>query len=179
VAKSPIQWLISHEEFDRIIEIIQTRPDIRSGRYLTHTGTILEHKEITPVRFLRERLFGAEPLFPEADEITLVGGVLNPTGGGCLNVAFGHMVRFCAHYERHCFIRIPVSATYGAGGHRVEAERDMLRQVVEDLVAKLRCTSAPFTLTVDGEETVASSAGALLNVVVDTRTFGAQPYGCT
>jgi len=110
-AREPIQRLINEGTFDQIIEIIQSRPDIRGQRYLSHDGLVLEHDEISPVPFLRDRLFGDDPIFPPAKSVTLVGGWLN-AGEGCLNVAFEHMARCFVRIGRSCEITIPLSATY-------------------------------------------------------------------
>ena len=72
-AKEPIQQLITSGRFDRILEVIPSRQDIRTGRYLQHDGPLLEHEEVTPVPFFRDRLFGANSLFPAADRVTWSG----------------------------------------------------------------------------------------------------------
>ena len=131
IAKEPIQRLISEGRFDQIIEIIQSRPDIKDQRYLSHDGLVLEHDEISPVPFLANTLFGENPVFPAADSVAVVGGWFN-AGEGCLNVAFEHMVRYYQRIGGHCEITVPLSATY----RRAEVE-----QCVKDLerILSLAC----------------------------------------
>lgn len=167
-AKSSIQHLISHEHFDQIIEVIQSRTDIRSARYLNHGGLVLEHDEVTPVPFFREKLFGEQPLFPVADEITLVGGVLNSTGGGCLNVAFDYLIRYQQRIGNSCTITIPIQATYRADGEPAFQDfRDncqyqyQVEQFMKELVWKMLTAKISFELIMDNAESITCGQDSL------------------
>ena len=169
VAKAPIQSLIAHGSVDDIVEVIPSREDIRAARYLEHSGTVLQHDGISPVSLFREHLFAPSALFPRGDAVTLVGGVLNHTGGGCLNVAFGHMVSFLVDQGISCVITIPLDATYGAKGLRPYAEPLEQELVLKDFAWKLLRARANFNLAIDGEELASCGPRADLELVVDTQ----------
>ena len=106
--------------------------------------------------------------------MTLVGGVLNQTGGGCLNVAFRHLVEFLVVMALPCVVTIPLNATYGEGGARPYAGSTELQQVLKDLAWKLLIAGAKFTLLLNGERLVACGTSADLEVAVDARDLQAQ-----
>ncbi|MFQ6042859.1 MAG: hypothetical protein ACE5PV_18530, partial [Candidatus Poribacteria bacterium] len=162
---------------DQIIEVIQSRPDIRSARYLSHKGLIFEHDEITPVSFFREKLFGESPLFPVADAITLVGGVFNSTGGGCLNAAFDYLIRYQQRIDHPCAITIPVWATYQASGELAFQDiRDncqyqyQVEQVTKDLVWKMLIAKISFELIVDNDELITCGQDPFVKLKVSTKS---------
>ena len=167
-AKAPIQQLIASGRFDQILEVIQVRPDIRAGRYLQHQGLLLEHAEVSPVPFFREQLFGATPLFPVADHITLVGGVFNATGGGCLNEAFDFLIRSQHRRRQPTRLTLPLRATYREHGHRWSDQPMEVGQVIKDIAWKLLRAHVPFALRVDEEEPVTSGQEALVTVHIET-----------
>ena len=176
VAKRPIQHLISHQHFDQIIEVIQSRTDIRGARYLNHRGLVFEHDEITPVPFSREKLFGEEPLFPVANAITLVGGVFNSTGGGCLNVAFDYLIRYQQRIGNPCMITIPIWATYRASGEPAFQDfRDncqyqyQVEQVMKDLVWKMLIAKISFELIVDNDEPITCGQDSFVKLKINTK----------
>jgi len=161
-AKEPIQRLISESDFDRIIEIIQARGDIKDKRYLSHDGLVLEHEEISPVPFLAQRLFGEDPIFPVADSVTLVGGVFN-SSGGCLNVAFEYLVRHHKMISRPCEITIPVSATYRAQGEPWQ-DAFQVEQCVKDLAWRVLSAGIAFGLEMDGSERLCRGEDPLIRI---------------
>jgi len=164
-AKTAIQRLIDEGQFDQIIEVVQSHFDIKKQRYLTHDGLVLEHNEISPVQFLSERLFGEEPIFPTADEVTLVGGVLN-SGGGCLNYAFEHLIRFHKRVGRKCRITIPVAAAYRAKGESWE-DPMQVEQCAKDLAWRLLRAEIPFTLESAGSKPMRVGRNPLIRLKIE------------
>lgn len=166
----PIQNLIAFGNFDRIVEIVQSRPDIVEGRYLSHEGQVLQHDEISPVPFFEEKLFGKDQLFPTANSVTLVGGVFNTTGGGCLNVAFDHLVKYQRRMERPCIVNIPIWATYQAGGEQGWEDGQQVKQVTKDLIWKLLTAEFSFSATLNDEELVSWGSQPFVRLLVDTKS---------
>lgn len=164
-AKEPIQRLISKGDFDRVIEIVQSWPEIKDQRYLSHGGLVLEHEEMSPVRFLAERLFGENPMFPAADAVTLVGGVFN-SSEGCLNMAFEHLVQYHKRIGRPCQITIPVLATYRAKGESWE-DAFQVEQCVKDLAWRLLRAEIPFVLELGGLGTIRVRENPLIRLEIE------------
>ena len=163
-AKPGIEKLIQSGDYDRIIEVASMHPDAYEGRYLFHNGTVFEHQGISPVSFFESDLFGEKASFPVADVVTLVGGVLNSTGGGCLNCAFNCLIGFQHRLKNACAINIPINAVYQAGSESWD-ERSV-EQAAKDLAWKMLIANIPFALAVDDRATVAFSNEPLLNVTI-------------
>lgn len=175
VARDPIQSLISTEQFDQIIEVIPSRPDVRDARYLDHPGLLIEHEGISPVQFFKVELFGEKAVFPIADEITLVGGVFNPTGGGCFNVAFDHLIRYQRRLDHPCTINIPIRATYQANKKPCPKNVDrhvyymgQVEQLIKDLVWKMLVARVSFEFTVDDGDPIPCDQHPLVKLKIDT-----------
>ena len=164
-AKPAIQRLISQGDFDQILEIVQSHFDIKSQRYVTHSGLVFEHEEISPVRFFSEELFGENPLFPMADAVTLVGGVFN-SSEGCLNVAFEHMLHYYKGIGRPSEITIPISATYRAKGETWE-DSFQVEQCVKDLAWRLLRAEMPFLITLDDVEITRTATRPLMRLRIE------------
>ena len=143
-AEEPIKRLIASRAFDRIIELAPSRPDVLQSRYLEHDGDLLEHETLGPIPFLHERFFGSDALCPVADVTVLVGGVLNPGGGGCLSVTFAHLVQYLWNSGRPATVTVPVSATYNAEAGNAWARAS----AVDDVGAALH-RSALYTVPAD------------------------------
>jgi len=171
VAQRPIQDLIDRGGFDQIVEVAQMRPDIKAGRYLNHQGTVFQHEEISPVRFFREDLFGEAPLFPSAEQITLVGGVLN-YDGGCLNVAFDSLVRHMKHLSRPCTITIPFCATYREHDRPSWEKPWEVRVAMKDFAWKMLAAEVAFELSDDTGRRIASGREPLIKVGVQAPPCG-------
>lgn len=154
VAKVGIQQLIAEGEFDEIIEVASSHAPAAEGRYLDHGSKVFTHEGISPVAFLQDRLFGANPLFPQSEDITLVGGVFNNTGGGCLNCAFDSLIRHQRNDGRCCTIRIPMAATYQAGEDGSWQDTLQVEQALKDLVWKLSIVGVPFAVAVNSQELI-------------------------
>ena len=169
LAAEPIAELIREPRWDAIIELVPSRADIRGTRYLAHHGIVFEHDNVSPVPFLAKKLFGQDPLFPRAHLVTLVGGVANATGGGCLNVAFDHLMRYQQRLKQSATVRLPLRAIYQAQGRRwCPAD---VEGFTRDLVSKLSNHGVPFELLRDGVSLQASHQGRPL-VLVDLDTSG-------
>lgn len=171
-AKNGTQKLIDEGQYDEIIEIIQSRQDIYERRYLKHNGKIYKHESISPTSFLSDVLFGGQPIFPlNADEITLVGGCVNSTGGGCLNEAFEYLIKYLHTFNKKCTINLPFHCTYQAGMDGSWKERFDMEQVVKDLTWKMLIKSIDFTVSIDSELIIsARDKASLIDLKVDTRT---------
>ena len=166
-AKPGIEQLIRSGDHDTIIEVARKYPEACDGRYLVHCGTVLEHQGISPVSFFESDLFGENALFPVADEVTITGGVLNATGGGCLNYAFDCLIAFQRRLGRACIVDIPMSAVYGKGGEGWDELSVGL--VAKDIAWKMLVAGIPFVLTVKPGATVSSGGTEpLLSVTVDS-----------
>jgi len=167
-AERPIAQLIVSGGFDSIIEIIPSRPDIKAARYLSHDGQVLEHDDITPVPFLRDQLFGDRPLFPAADRVTLVGGVINDTGGGCLNVTFDFLVRYLCRLSKYSTITVPIHATYSAEQAANWEDLFEIEQITKDLVWKMFTAKASFELIFANRQLEARlGPGPVIRLIVD------------
>ncbi|MHB8997090.1 MAG: hypothetical protein ACYC63_17730 [Armatimonadota bacterium] len=159
--------------FHRIVELVPARPDIQASRYLSHEGEVLEHVEISPVPFLCETLLSPEPLIPAADNVVLVGGQLNSTGGGCLNVAFDHLVRYLSRQGTSSTIRLPMRAAYSNENSRGWRDPLWTQQVAEDLAQKMACAGIAFELSLD-DRCLSSHLvpGPRMKVFLDTHRGG-------
>lgn len=133
-AKDGILKLLSNEKFDNIIEVIQSRIDIYDKRYLSHDGIIFKHYEISPVNFLKNKLF--YDLFTLVDEVTIVGGTFNTTVGGCFNVAFDYLVNYYLKYNRKVTINILSNCVYNSDQQDF-SDKFLFEQHLKDLIWKL------------------------------------------
>lgn len=171
MAKSHIQLLASSEQFDQVIEVIQSRQDIYSQRYIEHDGQILQHSDVSPVPFFQQELFTSNHRFPLADEVVLVGGVLNSTGGGCLNVAFDFLIRYYALIGHRSKVTVPIFATYSPSDVPTW-DQDFpfwVHQAAKDLSWKLLSARIPFEVSI-GDESLPMGSGdtPLITLEVDT-----------
>ena len=172
-AEPMVRQLISCGRFDQIIEVTSSEPEARGARYANHAGLVLEHGGVTPVPFFRDELFGEAPLFPTADAVTLVGGVLNSGGGGCLNVAFDFLVKHQQRLVRACEITIPIWATYPAWKEPWWEDPWRVEQVIKDLVWKMLAAEIPFELVMDDAKPIGCGHDVLVRLRI--RTANAAP----
>jgi hypothetical protein len=154
--------------FDHIVEIASAHPPAAAGRYTNHNGTVHIHEGISPISFLNDVLFGVEPLFPPSEDVVFVGGVLNATGGGCLNCAFDALIKYQQRIGKSCTIGIPMAATYGADDYNWQ---DLLQveQITKDLLWKLAAAGVSPVVARDSREVVHSFADApLIRLCIET-----------
>ncbi len=163
-ARPAIQEILERDRFDRTMEVVPVQPEIRASRYLHHGGEVLEHGGISPVPFFRETLFGTNPLFPRCEHVTLVGGHLNETGGGCLNVAFGYLAQHIHRTGKPSRVAVPLAATYNAGRAANWGSPSDVEQVARALLCAAQ--NAGIRLEVHLRERMTASADAQGTLVV-------------
>jgi hypothetical protein len=103
----------------------------------------------------------------------VVGGVFN-TGGGCLNVAFDHLIRYHQRLARSCTITIPIRATYRESGKPAWEDnykyyQFQVEQAMKDLVWKMLIAKVSFELIVDNGEPITCGQGSFVKLKIDTR----------
>jgi len=142
MAKEGIKNVLTNEKFDNIIEVIQSREDIYEKRYLTHNGIIYKHPDISPVNFFKDKLFNN--LFPLVDEVTIVGGTFNTTGGGCFNVAFDFLINYYVKNKKTTKINIIPNCIYNSD-HQIFSDELIFEQCLKDLIWKLNKSNISFS----------------------------------
>ena len=143
IAKDGIIEILANEKFHHVIEVIHSRDDIYEKRYLLHDGIIFKHQEISPVNFFKNKLF--KDIFPLADEVTIVGGTFNKTGGGCFNVAFDYLINYYSKKNKQVKINILSNCLYNSD-HQDFSDKFIFEQYLKDLVWKLCKSSIGFNL---------------------------------